>query len=166
MSLADHVLATDHRRYALLKEATDVTFGPALSKFKPVYACLEAEKQLEEHLMTGQEDAMFQSFEPTPRHGHTKDGLTRLLLDGAVAVRFTKEDGTETEMCCTLRPDLIPEADRPKAASLVEVITAPNPEAVAPPAPVNTNPLLIKAYALDRKGWRSFRLDRILHVIT
>ena len=78
--------------------------------------------------------------------GDTKEGkktrkwLTKLLAEYVVEVTFTKKDGTERVMNCTLLEDYLPETTGVgKAASF---------DAVA-------------VYDVDSDGWRSFRWDSI-----
>ena len=76
--------------------------------------------------------------------------LVGLLKDGETTVVFTKSDGTERKMRCTLSEKLIP--------------AAPVVEGVAKPArKVSTEAQAV--YDLDANGWRSFRWDSIKEVI-
>jgi len=69
--------------------------------------------------------------------------LTKLLQDSVVEVTFTKKDGSERIMKCTLKEEYLPEivgAERKK-----------NEESLA-------------VFDLDKKDWRSFRWDSIVEV--
>lgn len=72
-----------------------------------------------------------------------REWLTELLQERPVEIVFTKKDGTERTMKCTLMEKYLPEtasSDRPK-----------NTEALA-------------VYDLEKEGWRSFRWDSIKQV--
>ena len=84
--------------------------------------------------------------------------LLELLRDkdnGGVYVEFTKVDGTVRKMLCTLAETLIPEDTRPKVVEDT-IIKAEDPAAPAPTT--------CRVYDLEKKAWRSFRLDSILSV--
>ena len=69
--------------------------------------------------------------------------LTKLLQDSVVEVTFTKKDGSERIMKCTLKEEYLPEivgAERKK-----------NEESLA-------------VFDLDMEDWRSFRWDSIKQV--
>ena len=69
--------------------------------------------------------------------------LTKLLQDSIVEVTFTKKDGSERIMKCTLKEEYLPEivgAERKK-----------NEESLA-------------VFDLDMEDWRSFRWDSIKQV--
>ena len=75
-----------------------------------------------------------------------RDWLVGVLKDGPVHVKFTKADGTERNMKCTLKEELIlpyeTKTDRTRKL---------NEEVVA-------------VYDLEKESWRSFRLDSIREV--
>lgn len=68
----------------------------------------------------------------------TKDG---------VLIEFTKLDGSERKMKCTLKQELIPEDSKPKGNGDV---------------PVNEE--IIKVWDLEKKGWRCFRVEAVTSV--
>lgn len=68
------------------------------------------------------------------------------LKTGPVKVHFTKTDGTEREMNCTLDESVVPPVEKK-----TERVKA-----------VNEN--ILPVYDIDAKGWRSFRLDSIISV--
>lgn len=74
-----------------------------------------------------------------------KDHIKSILKDEVVTVRFTKNDGTERTMRCTLIEQFLPASFQtgfvPKKAE---------------------NPDVIAVWDLDAKGWRSFRVDTII----
>lgn len=69
-----------------------------------------------------------------------------LKEEQAVKVTFTKIDGTEREMRCTLREDLIQSTEKK-----TEKVKKENLEVMA-------------VWDLDKKAWRSFRLDSVKQV--
>ena len=75
-----------------------------------------------------------------------KDQLKELLNEGVVNVTFTKVDGTERTMPCTLNPALIPAEHAPKSPTDAQKQRS---EAAQP------------VYVTDAKGWRSFRWDSV-----
>lgn len=83
------------------------------------------------------------------RNINTPEGkkyLQELLHNGPVKVIFTKKDGTERIMNCTLKSDLT-EVYEKKTDKIKEA-----------------NPDVCAVYDLDVKGWRSFRFDSIKNI--
>lgn len=72
--------------------------------------------------------------------------LKELLNENVVNVTFTKVDGTERTMPCTLNPALIPAEHAPKSVSNARTARSEAAQAV---------------YVTDAKGWRSFRWDSV-----
>lgn len=60
-----------------------------------------------------------------------------------VRVTFTKSDGTEREMLCTLREDLIQSTEKKTERTKKE------------------NADVMSVWDLEKSGWRSFRLDSV-----
>lgn len=77
-----------------------------------------------------------------------KTTLIESLSESVLRVTFTKKDGTERQLVCTLRPDLLP--------TLTEDVQTKKKK---------ENPDIIAAYDLENKGWRSFRLDSVITAI-
>lgn len=75
--------------------------------------------------------------------GVGKDWLLSLLHEGVVTVKFVKKDGSEREMKCTLKEDLIPLEMKPKGTSKAKPSDS------------------IAVFDVDVVGWRSFRLDSV-----
>jgi len=73
--------------------------------------------------------------------------LIEKLQNGKVVVTFTKKDGTERVMKCTLHDSLI-------GIPLTEggSVRKPNDDVLA-------------VWDLEKNGWRSFRLDSIKNVV-
>jgi hypothetical protein len=80
-----------------------------------------------------------------------KNTLTTLLSDNEATVCFTKKDGTERVMRCTLNPDLLP---LPKVG---ESTVATKPER-------KKSDTSLAVYDLDANGWRSFIITSIKNV--
>lgn len=66
------------------------------------------------------------------------------LQKGVVGITFTKKDGTERTMMCTLDADVIPTEFAPKG----EDKRVKNDEALA-------------VFDVEKEGWRSFRWDSV-----
>lgn len=78
---------------------------------------------------------------------YNRDGLMDMLRAGEANVTFTKVDGTERVMQCTLKTELIPppapiDPDKPKRA-------------------VKENLDVIRCFDTEKKEWRSFRVDSV-----
>lgn len=88
-----------------------------------------------------------------------RDWLNGVLHNDIATVVFTKTDGTERSMRCTLNPYLMPE-EFPKVPELTE-----DGKPVVTEAKVRKhNPDIRTAYDLDAKAWRSFRWTSIKSV--
>ena len=75
----------------------------------------------------------------------TNQELRNLLHQHELRVTFTKADGEQRVMPCTLRAELLPPA--PVAESRRKA---------------NTDPNLFKVFCTDRREWRSFRFERVI----
>ena len=75
--------------------------------------------------------------------------LKEVLQNSVVTVVFTKVDGTERVMNCTLIPEYIPQVVAEKQQLLTESL------------PKVENPNTIAVWDVDSNGWRSFRIDSI-----
>lgn len=74
------------------------------------------------------------------------DFLKNTLKERILEVTFTKKDGTERVMKCTLRPDLLP-----AQTDLEEQVQSRK-----------SNSEVLAVWDLEAKGWRSFRHDSIM----
>ena len=74
----------------------------------------------------------------------TRTWLKDVLRDSIVEVAFTKKDGTERKMKCTLKPSLLPVQEEKEQPSTRKVPTDS-----------------LAVYDLENNGWRSFRYDSI-----
>lgn len=76
------------------------------------------------------------------------ENLKTVLQSESVYVVFTKKDGTERKMKCTLNPDVLPKQEIKE--DTVNTKT------------VNTS--VIPVYDLEVKGWRSFTITSVKEV--
>jgi hypothetical protein len=91
------------------------------------------------------------------------DWVRDLLQQQSITVTFTKADGTDREMRCTLNWDLIPEkppmAVISHSASIIGRVDGLVTETKKPRK--EPDPAVVKVYDLEAKAWRSFRMDRL-----
>ena len=80
----------------------------------------------------------------------TKQELTEQLLTGVYNVTFTKVDGTERTMPCTLKEDILPPAKQEDPLSQKKVRA------------INDEVLVV--YCTDKNEWRSFRVANVTNV--
>lgn len=76
-----------------------------------------------------------------------RDWLIGKLKEGEVVVNFTKADGSERRLVCTLKADQLPPSD-PAKKTLNKAV----------------NEDVVSAWDVENEGWRSFRLDSIIGV--
>lgn len=74
------------------------------------------------------------------------DYLKNILQQGEVSVKFIKKDGSERDMRCTLKADLLPEQEVQESTE----------------AKKEPNPNVLRVWDLEKGAWRSFRLDSII----
>ena len=86
-----------------------------------------------------------------------RDWLRSLLQTGPVTVVFTKADGTDREMRCTLSHDLLPAVPAPNKAVEPETVQESKPRK----APDVHS---LRVFDLDKNEWRSFRFERLRKV--
>jgi hypothetical protein len=79
----------------------------------------------------------------------TKTEITEMLRKQDATVTFTKKDGTQRVMRCTLRPDALP-----------EMIT----ESTRTSTERRESDSTIAVWDLDLGAWRSFRLDSLVEI--
>ena len=80
----------------------------------------------------------------------TKQELTEQLMSGVYNVTFTKVDGTERTMHCTLKEDILPPAKQEDPLSQKKVRA------------INDEVLVV--YCTDKNEWRSFRVANVTSV--
>lgn len=80
-----------------------------------------------------------------------KETLKNFLREHVLSVVFTKKDGSERVMECTLKPDLLPphETNTDNPIDFPATMRAENPD-------------VIQVYDLENNGWRSFRVESVL----
>jgi hypothetical protein len=76
----------------------------------------------------------------------SKDWLRSILREQDVTVTFTKLDGSEREMVCTLSESQIPVQNHPKTAAKAK------------------NDQVLAVFDVKNQGWRSFRWDSITKI--
>lgn len=79
----------------------------------------------------------------------TRDGLIDLLRHNVVTVTFTKVNGEERVMDCTLQANLIPNAPTQNGQLIVEGMNTSNN---------------ISVWDVKANGWRSFRIANVKNV--
>lgn len=78
-----------------------------------------------------------------------KQSIKDALYSGKTVVSFTKANGEQREMLCTLRPDLIP----------------PQPVSENEKSPRKENPDVQAVWDLEKEAWRSFRFDSVSFIL-
>lgn len=73
--------------------------------------------------------------------------LREVLQNDVVEVNFTKNDGSERKMLCTLSPNQIPEEKLPKNSGKAK------------------NDDVISVFDIEKSDWRSFRLDSVRSIV-
>jgi len=84
-------------------------------------------------------------------HAKVRQSIINLLNENVMEVTFTKKDGTERVMKCTLSPMLLP----------TEVKETNTNEVTEGKKPRKKNLEVVACYDLEAEGWRSFRLDSL-----
>ena len=79
----------------------------------------------------------------------TRDGLVDLLRHNVVSVTFTKVNGEERVMRCTLQANYIPNASTQNGELVVEGKSSSNN---------------VSAWDVEANGWRSFRVTSVKNV--
>lgn len=78
----------------------------------------------------------------------TKDGIKSTLKTYTANVTFTKVDGSERVMKCTLNETLIPQSTEEKKTNRVKA----------------ENDNVLAVWDLESEGWRSFKIDSVKSV--
>jgi hypothetical protein len=79
----------------------------------------------------------------------TKEELKEYLQQNSATVVFTKADGSERTLKCTLKESVLPVVEQTETKK-VRV----------------SNPDTLSVWDIENEGWRSFRLDSIIHFHT
>lgn len=82
-----------------------------------------------------------------------KTQLKEIIQNNVVTVFFTKVDGTEREMKCTLMTEYLPDQYQNNNTQLLQ-------ESLGRPENVNT----LSVWDLDANSWRSFRCDSVTRI--
>ena len=77
-----------------------------------------------------------------------REWFESVLKNEIVTITFTKKDGTEREMRCTLKQDLLP------VTEVVESIEEDKPKRAKSETSVSV-------FDLDLNGWRAFSIDSV-----
>lgn len=77
-----------------------------------------------------------------------RESVNHLLRENVLKVTFTKKDGTERQMLCTLNQKLLP----------------PREDGEEEEAPKAKNPDQINVWDLEKGAWRSFMIDTVIMV--
>jgi hypothetical protein len=75
-----------------------------------------------------------------------KHQLKTILLEETATITFTKTDGSERVMKCTLDPSVIPKIEKEESSTKKQ-----RPD----------NPDLLSVWDIENEGWRSFKLSSI-----
>jgi len=86
---------------------------------------------------------------------YNREQLTEMLRTNVCEVTFTKVDGSTRVMPCTLKESMLPPVP-------VHVTNTDNP--VDFPRTKKANPAVLSVWCLDKKEWRSFRVDNVTDV--
>ena len=81
-----------------------------------------------------------------------KSEITKLLRESVQAVEFVKADGSTRHMRCTLMEAYLPNND-----DLTKTVSK---------SATKSNPDVVACWDLDAKGWRSFRIDSVVNMVT
>lgn len=82
-----------------------------------------------------------------------RDWVKSLLQKQPIMVVFTKADGTDREMLCTLRLEDLPAPNMPVDGVVKESKERKKPDEHS-----------LRVFDLEKKEWRSFRFDRLRKV--
>lgn len=85
-----------------------------------------------------------------------RDWVKSMLQKGTITVTFTKADGTDREMLCTLHPDQLPPP--PVATGPVDGIVKESKQRKQP------DEHSLRVFDVEKNEWRSFRFDRLKKV--
>jgi len=78
------------------------------------------------------------------------ESLMDTLKKNILEVTFTKVNGETRVMPCTLATNLLPVTEQPKVSETN--------------ADYSVNKSVIRAFAIDKQAWRSFRVENVLSV--
>ena len=78
----------------------------------------------------------------------SRDSIMQKLHEGETTVTFTKVDGSERVMRCTLNEAMLPPAEPTESTAERKV-----------------NPNVVAVWDLDKEGWRSFKVDSVKSLV-
>ena len=78
--------------------------------------------------------------------------LKQFLENSVTTIVFTKVNGEQREMKCTLLSEYLPKTDVAEKQLLTETLTK------------KENPSTLTVWDVENNGWRSFRVDSVNHV--
>ena len=79
---------------------------------------------------------------------YTREELQTMLRTGTYTITFTKVNGEQRSMPCTLLESYIPESEKPKGTKTLSPKQMEN----------------LSVYSLESQGWRSFKIDNVIKV--
>ena len=110
------------------------------------------EKQEVVRLLKGTPGTQYQEADDANK-AIIRDWVKSLLQKSPITVTFTKADGTDREMLCTLRPEDLPPVSMPIDGIVKESKQRKKPDEHS-----------LRVFDLEKKEWRSFRFDRLKKV--
>lgn len=75
------------------------------------------------------------------------DNIVEQLRNNVLEVTFTKVNGEERVMPCTLLTEYMPQPEQAETA-----------------ATIASNTSVVRAFAIDKQAWRSFRVDNVTNI--
>jgi len=112
------------------------------------------EKQEVVRLLKGAPGTQYQEADDANK-AIIRDWIKSLLQKSEITVTFTKADGSDREMLCTLNWDRIP-PDAIKTVSPVDGIVKESKKPRKEPDPHS-----LRVFDMEKQEWRSFRFDRL-----
>lgn len=112
------------------------------------------DKQETVRLLKGAPGTQYQEADDTEK-SVMRDWVKSLLQQGPITVTFTKADGTDREMLCTLDFEKIPQDKLPKVTVQVEHMLRESKPRKQP------DEHSLRVFDLEKNEWRSFRFDRL-----
>lgn len=110
------------------------------------------EKQEVVRLLKGAPGTQYQEADDVNK-AIIRDWIKSLLQKGAITVTFTKADGTDREMLCTLDLTKLPPVAAPVDGIVKEAKERKKPDEHS-----------LRVFDLEKNEWRSFRFDRLKKV--
>lgn len=92
-------------------------------------------------------------IDETETESEFKNSVLEMLYTGVQEVTFTKKDGTQRTLVCTLRPDLLPAKPEPI-------------EGEEPKIKAKSTTDSISVFEVDLQEWRAFNLSNLISMST